>query len=201
LILFFGAHPDDVELGCGGYLSTLRDDEAAVVTFSMCPDVSENLENEWNSSLDILNVCKWLRFKYDLTNKHMDSDGEKIRVIMEQLKIRFKLPGIEAVYVPCSEDMHQDHNAVYREAIKVFKSCSVFGYIQPWNCRVEPYDVFIPIRSTALDKKIEALDSYASQGGRLYIKPEKIRGLAEHVGWKVGVEYAEGFECIRYVKK
>ncbi|MEO7082851.1 MAG: hypothetical protein ABI442_01400 [Gemmatimonadaceae bacterium] len=52
-----------------------------------------------------------------------------------------------------------------------------------------------------MDRKIEALSAYASQGFRSYAAEGFIRGLASVRGVQCGTQYAEAFEVIRLVAR
>jgi len=196
---FFGPHPDDIELGCGGILSKMSssDVEIRVTVFSDCSDVSPSLTNECISSLRTLSVCDEHIDIRSYPNMHLPEVSHEIRNVMEEVERDFNP---QTIFVPCSADRHQDHATVHSEALRAFRYATIIGYVLPWNCMIEPYNIYSVISEDNLNMKISALKNYRSQLSRTYMNEEYVRGLARHLGWKIGREYAEGFEAIRIIE-
>lgn len=167
--------------------------------FSRCQDVAPDLEGELGVSMQVLGVGgvrkEGLRLA-DYPNKELAAYSGEIRCLMESLESEFEP---SSVFVPCSEDRHQDHRVVFEEAVRAFKYATILGYVQPWNCLREPYTMYIPLTRQAINKKVRALKCYGSQSSKTYMQREYVEGLARHLGWKIGRPFAEGFEVVRMV--
>lgn len=194
MYLFLGAHPDDVELGCGGVIASLGQ-RCFVQVFSRCDDVSPGLVAECEAAVWKLNKDAGVGF-FGFENKELAKHRSLIRDHMEQLEKEIEP---EQVFVPCSADRHQDHRVVFEEAVRAFKYCTILGYVQPWNCLVEPYHMYVPLDKRAVRRKVMALNCYKSQASKTYMEPKYVEGWARHLGWKIGREFAEGFEVVRMV--
>jgi LmbE family N-acetylglucosaminyl deacetylase len=165
------------------------------VVFSRCTDVSLALHDECYAAMEKLNK-KVKVYLEDFPNKRLADHRDEIRDVMEGLEAKVEP---QQVFVPCSEDRHQDHRVVFEEAVRAFKYCTILGYVQPWNCLREPYHMYVPLSRVAVQRKARALKCYKSQASKTYMQPRYVDGLARHLGWKIGREFAEGFEVVRMV--
>jgi len=191
VILTLSAHPDDSEIGAGGLLS--KNKEVIHCIFSDCSDTGVTRE-EIECAQNALGISDY--FVHSFVNRELYKSSMKIREIMEELRDRFDP---DMVIAPCTRDTHQDHRTVVEEAMKVFKKTTLIGYILPWNTyNIEP-TLFCRLRDVEVRKKISSLRCYSSQSSKLYMEPDRIRGWARYIGWKIGTDYAEGFEIIRMV--
>ena len=226
-ILAFGAHPDDVELSCGGTIhkSITQGKTVGIVDLTEGElgtrgDVKTRA-NESNNAADVLGV----NFRINLKMP----DGFIISSKQNQLKvielIRKYKP--EVVFCNSVDDRHPDHSkasTLVREAcylsglIKIITKDSkglvqdswrpraVYSYIQ-WKSLKPDFVVDI---SSSIDIKMDAVNCYKSQfynpissepitpiSTRNFI--ESVRYRAADLGRLVHVDYAEGFTSNRII--
>ena len=104
----------------------------------------------------------------------------------------------ELVWVPSSNDTHQDHQVIYAEALRAFKkNAPIWGYEHPWNNLTFTTDIFVRLEARHIKKKIEAMKQYESQSFRTYFDEKYIKALAYMRGTQVDYPFAETFELIR----
>ena len=220
-ILAFGAHPDDVELGCGGTiaLSVAQGRKVAIVDLTQGElgtrgDV-QTRKNEAKRASEILNIYN--RENIKLQDGFFENNLKNQLVLIE--KIRKYQPNI--VLCNSRKDRHIDHG---RANQLVNDSCFLSGlnkidtfdqngknqlswrphlileYIQ-WN-EVKP-DIVINITGY-LEKKIEAVKAYKSQlfdsknnENNTPISTENflnsVKYRAQNLGRLIGAEAGEGF--------
>ena len=124
---------------------------------------------------------------------------EKKQDILEDLiKLRDEIKP-ELIFVPASDDCHQDHQVISEEGIRAFKHVSILGYEMQWNNLSFNTRSFIRLEDKYLEKKVEALKEYNSQAHRTYLNENFIKSLATTRGVQIGVQYAEAFEVIRWI--
>lgn len=219
-ILAFGAHPDDVELGCGGTLAKLISEGKTVAIVDLTQGelgtrgTAETRAEEAAAASEILGI----KYRENLKMK----DGFILNIENLQLEvvamIRKYKP--EIVFANAIEDRHPDHakasklvsDACFLAGLPKIKTDldgnkqeawrpkQVFHYIQ-WK-NIEP-DFVMDITST-MDKKIEACLAYKTQ----FYDPESKEPMtpiatkdflesltyrAQDLGRLSGVDYAEGF--------
>jgi len=103
----------------------------------------------------------------------------------------------DLVFMPCSNDVHQDHETIYKEGIRAFKFCSILCYELPWNNFSMNTSMFIKLDEKNVEAKINALKKYKSQAHRPYANETFIRSLSITRGTQVQTNYAEAFEIKR----
>ena len=220
-ILAFGAHPDDVELGCGGTiaLSIAQGKTVAIVDLTQGElgtrgDV-QTRKSEAKIASDVLKICN--RENLKLEDGFFENNLENQLVLIE--KIRKYQPNI--VLCNSRRDRHIDHGKANKlvndscflsglnkiETIdqngknqKSWRPQLILEYIQ-WN-EVKP-DIVINITGY-LDKKIEAVRAYKSQlfdsknnKNNTPISTENflnsVKYRAQNLGRLIGTEAGEGF--------
>ena len=192
-VLFVGPHPDDVEIGALGTLLKLKEHhEIFYIVTTMCLDISrnKNIVNEYK------NVCKEINVNInnlDLPNKDLFLHGHEIREILED----YREKGVDLVFSPSINDIHQDHKAVAEEIIRVFRYQSILFYELPHSCPFFKPTFFIPLDGDIVAKKNKILSLYKSQREKQYVRASSIRSTMLFRGLEFGVKYAEGFEVFR----
>ncbi|MBN1357088.1 PIG-L family deacetylase [bacterium] len=203
-ILILSPHADDSELGCGGTVARFVEEgrEVHVAAFSVCEEsVPEGFEkdilfHEWHQALAIMEIpedCRHL-FRYPVRYfmQHRQEILDKLIQFRDQLKP-------DLVLLPSSQDLHQDHQTIANEGLRAFKGTSMLGFEIPWNNIHFETRSFIHLEKRHIEKKIQALACYRSQGFRGYADPGFIFSLAKTRGVQIEVPYAEVFETIRLI--
>ena len=196
-VLALAPHTDDIELGCGGFLSKLKEQSSLidVVAFSEAQPLSVgNPVEEFKNAMSIakVNNVEFLGFKPRYFH-------EKRQDILDFLWQKNKNNIYDLVLCPSSYDNHQDHQVIYQECFRAFKKTSILGYEMPWNNRTFSTDVFVKLTKENLDEKFKMLDCYKTQGERVFMNKDYIFDVARTRGLQIDVDYAECYEAIRVV--
>lgn len=220
-ILAFGAHPDDVELGCAGTLlsSAMEGKKTGIVDFTKGElgsrgNATSRLEESENSRLILRTL---VRENLDMGDGFFTDDKENLLKIATCIR-RYR-PEIVLCNAPA--DRHPDHARASRMveqasflaglrkivlqdgdvSLESWKPTYVFHYLQ--DRFLEP-DFLIDI-SSFFNKKMEAIACYKTQflaekndsEPQTYIStPEfwhSVESRAALLGKRIGVDYAEGF--------
>jgi LmbE family N-acetylglucosaminyl deacetylase len=203
-ILILAPHTDDGELGCGATIAKAINEGATVyyAAFSTADESvpegfpKNQLEIEVKEATKQLGIPKEQLLIYRFEVRKLNYVRQEILEELIRLRDRIK-PDI--VFLPSSKDIHQDHKTMSEEGIRAFKFCTILGYELIWNNLSFSTDCFIAITHDQLNLKIQALNAYATQEGKLYMDPDFIRSLAKIRGTQIGVPYAETFEVIRWI--
>lgn len=192
-VLAIGAHPDDVELGCGGTLAKLARAgarvEAVIFSKGRRGALSDaDRAEETRTALTQLGIAQVT--VYDFTDTLLSAHLNEMVEVIER-HVRSCDP--KRVYTMFQYDRHQDHRAVYEaSAIACRRVPQLLGYETPSS-----YPNFMPTIFEAiaddLETKVSSLMCHASQGDRLYMQEEKIRSAANFRGAQVDLGPCEGF--------
>jgi len=205
-VLVLAPHTDDGEFGCGGTLARYieKGNEVYYVAFSSAEkSVPEGfsrdiLRKEVKEATQLLGFSSnnLILFDYEVRNflKYRQEILEDMIKLNKEIR-----PNV--VFLPSPNDTHQDHYAIAHEGFRAFKRVTMLGYEIPWNNLVFSTTCFILLDEDHLTKKINSLQCYKSQQGKIYATEEFIRSLAKTRGTQIGADYAEVFEVIRWVIK
>ena len=202
-ILVLSPHTDDGEIGAGGTIARFVEEgkEIYYVAFSSCEASvpkgfpEDVLKIECKKATSILGIKPENVILLEYEVRTFPLHRQKILDDMIALNRQIKP---ELVLVPSSNDIHQDHQVIYAEALRAFKkNASIWGYEHPWNNLSFTTDIFVKLEERHIKKKIEAMKQYESQNFRPYFDEKYIKALAYMRGTQVDYPFAETFELIR----
>ena len=200
-VCFIGAHPDDIELGCGALIAQIVDQtDIRCVTLSdnqKNPDLL-NLAEEHYESMAILGVPKEKVILGQFETRRFPQARQEILEYIIQLNRSFN-PDI--VFVHTRADIHQDHGTVTEEALRAFRGTTVLGF----DVIRSSYGFFpsflVEVSETEVQKKIDALLEYKTYSSRYYFNSEITRSTLIRYGAIAERPYAEGFDILRVIGK
>lgn len=189
--LFVGAHVDDVELSCGGFISRLKSQGDFVKVISLSGIYNgKNLRDEWIASMKTLNVD--LYSIHDFKTREFSKDRQQI---LDYLRTN---TGFDFIFTHSVSDQHQDHSVVGEESIRAFKNRNLATYMGEWNGTPKK-NFFVYLDAQDVKNKVTAIRNYESQKDKPYMSPDFIWADAMNNGIKCGVKYAEAFNMVNYV--
>ncbi len=198
-VLFLGAHPDDIELGCGALISNISDSAEV-----RCVTLSDNQNNpalaglveEHYASMAILGLRKGNVIVEDFETRNFPRDRQKILEYLYKLNHNFQP---ELVLVHTQADIHQDHKVVTEEALRAFRGVTLLGF----DVLRSSYGFFphflVEVSKEDAKHKLDALSAYETYGDRYYFDPEVVHSTLVRHGALAELPYAEGFDILRIV--
>jgi len=201
-VLAVGAHPDDVEFGCGGTLMKMAKAGCNIHILIMTkgemggkPKVRRK-EQEKAARFCGAKKIYWGDFK----DTHIPPD----KSVISKIENAIKKSKAEIIFINYYEDTHQDHRLVSDYAIASSRYIkSVFLYEVPTTQRFEP-DIFVDITDILKDK-LTLLTLHTSQVSKTGVAKlsilESAKSCANFRGFQARVKYAEGFKSLRYLMK
>jgi LmbE family N-acetylglucosaminyl deacetylase len=197
-ILAIGAHPDDIEFGCGGSLVKYSQRGhrlfLLVMTGGGSGAPSETRMAEQTAAQDILGVEDI--FWGGCEDTRMQVDAGLIRNI--ESVIASVVP--EFIFCHFPDDTHQDHRHLAQAVMSATRYIrNVLFYEGPTTQNFNP-QVYVDIGDT-LEVKLEALRAHRSQVMKTNIEDlsiiEVARSCANFRGIQGRVKYAEAFHSLR----
>ncbi len=224
-VLAFAAHPDDIEMSCGGTIIKMVEEGKKVGIVDLTRGElgtrgnPELREQEANEASDLMGIQ--LRENLRLQDGMIGESEEEISAVVRAL--RRHRPGI--VIACAMEDRHPDHGnaaslierAVFLSGLKNFKVIDDEGN-EPWRPKavyhyiqdryIEP-DFVVDITGQ-YEKRKEVIACFKSQffdpnskETQTYISTKKFQDYLEAraiaMGHRIGVHYGEGFTSTRKI--
>jgi LmbE family N-acetylglucosaminyl deacetylase len=199
-VLAVGAHPDDVELGCGATLLAHAAAGDAVSLLVMTGGENgpgdDGLPTQRRREQEAAARVLGARLLWGgLTDCHVTADATAVSIVEHALAAT----DADVVYVHAPEDSHQDHRAVAAAVLSAARRMSrVVHYQSPSTLGFAP-TVFVDVTGF-LSGKLAALRAHESQvESSAMVEPDAVVATARYWGAQARVGYAEAFAPTRLV--
>lgn len=201
-IIAIGAHPDDIELGCGGSLAlhAQKGDEVTIIVMTGGEQggaLASTRTQEAQESAKILGAKEVVFLGYPdtgLAAVPVDELIQKIEAVVSTVKP-------DRVYIPYWKEIHQDHRATSWAALSAVRNVSqILMYEGPSTFPEFEVDFWIHIEDT-IETKLKAVEVHTSQGAKEIVKLNAIKSLNHFRGYQARTTYAEGFNIFRFIER
>lgn len=199
-VLAVAAHPDDIEIGCGGLLLRLAEE---------CPNLSADVvlatgeparEAEASHAAELfLPGCKVSVHCARLPDGRLPGAWSQVKEFLESVSTSQEQPDL--VLAPRRSDAHQDHRTMAELVTTVWRDHLVLGYeIPKWDGDLDRPWLYVPFTESLLREKVARLhQAFPSQSGREWFDPDVFQGLARLRGMECRAPYAEAFTTSKAV--
>ena len=195
VVLAVGAHPDDVEIGCGGILlrHVAAGHTVVVLTVTGGEQGGEIAERAAESA-KAAHILGAKLVHTDLNDTSVSDGGDTIETITKVIDEVHPT----TVYTHTPRDVHQDHRNVHHATLVAARGIPRIYCYQAPSTTVE----FRPTRFVTIDefvdRKLEAIRAYSSQTAiRSYLDEELLRATARYWGRFAQSRYVEPLEVVR----
>jgi len=196
IILAIGAHPDDVEIGCGGALSKHQSngDAIHILTLTFGEKGGEALIRK-NEAIEAAKFQGAELHFGNLTDTEISAGVDTISVI-EQTIEKVKPTHI---YTHSVHDSHNDHRNVHYASLSGSRAIpNLYCYQSPSSTVHFIPNMFVEIKSQDLERKIQAVMLYKSQYEiRPYLHENVIRTNANYWSRFCNFQLAEPMEVLK----
>jgi len=197
-VLCLGAHCDDIEIGCGGTVLRMLQENRKLnfhwVVFSSNPRRKREalaaarrfLGRPARSAVVIKNF----------TDTYFPYNGKAIKKYFESMKKRFQP---DLVFTHYRNDLHQDHREISDLTWNAFRNHLILEYeIPKFDGDLGSPNFFVDLNEAICERKIRnIMDSFRSQSGKQWFTNDTFRAILRIRGIESNAAggYAEGFYC------
>ena len=189
-VLCVGAHPDDIEIGCGATLLMLAKSRPARFTHVVLTgSPHRRLEAEHAAGLfDAADLVA-----YDLPDGRLPAHWGDVKAALES--VASSLPAPDVVFAPRVDDAHQDHRLLGRLVTTTWRDALVLHYdIPKWDGDFGSATTYVPVPEDVARLKTAYLHTaYPSQHERDWWDDEMFLSVMRLRGMECRSRYAEGF--------
>lgn len=196
-VLAVGAHPDDIELGCGATLLAHRDrgDRVALLVMTTGEEGPQDARSRIEEQQDAAAILGADLFWGGFPDGAVPDGREPIEVVQALIQ------EVEAdvVYTHSLDDTHQDHRATARATMAaVRRMARVLQYEAPTSQGFRP-SVYVDVEGL-VERKIDVLRAHVSQVLKNgLVDLEATEALARYRGFQARIRNAEAFMTERFV--
>ena len=201
--LFVGAHPDDIEIGCGGsILRWVRERSFARVDWVVFSGGGSEREAEARSSAAAFldGVAGTEISVLGFRDGFLPADWAAVKEQFESLKARTEP---DLILTHRRDDAHQDHRLLAELTWNTFRDHLILEYeIPKYEGDLGAPNVFVEVPDWAVQRKIELLMStFGSQARRAWFTPDLFRAVLTLRGIesRAASGFAEGLDARKLV--
>ncbi len=195
-VLCLGAHCDDIEIGCGGTILKMIENDGNIVFHWLVFSSSEARKKEAEDSAS--QFLAKARESHIIIKGFRDGFfpyiGGQIKEYFEELK---REVNPDLVLTHYRSDLHQDHRLISDLTWNTFRNHLILEYeIPKYDGDLGCPNVFVPIEETIGDQKINTImNSFKSQAENQWFTQETFRTVLRLRGIESNAPsgYAEGF--------
>ena len=192
-ILAIGAHPDDIEIGCGGTLAKHieRGDHVTGLVLTNGEGGGPTPKVRMHEASMAAAVMGYNDLLYGRLSALKFSAVEQAHIMVIELAIEDSQPDI--LYCHNVHDRHQNHETAARCSLIAAREVqSVLSFELPSTLHGFNPSFYVEISET-LETKLRAISEFKSQKEKRYMKSETIIGRASD--WSVRANYGEYVEA------
>lgn len=197
-ILAIGAHPDDIEIGCGG--SLIKYSRAGHNVYLLIMTAGEMGGDADIRKSEQLESAKVIAAKDVIFKDYPDTNLPLNKILISNIEAVVKKTKPELIFVNYTHDTHQDHRTLAKGTISATRYIkNVLFYEVPTTHDFNP-SVYVDI-TDVIEQKVGCLEAHASQVMKTNIEGLSIVEIAKSSatfrGIQGRVKFAEGFVPLR----
>jgi LmbE family N-acetylglucosaminyl deacetylase len=201
-LLLLGAHPDDIEIGCGGsVLHWVREGRIARVTWVVLSGTDEREREARTAAARFLAGVPIVDVRVErFRDGFFPYVGERLKESFEALK---SSSSPDIILTHDRDDRHQDHRLVGELTWQTFRDHLILEYEVPkFDGELGRPNAYVEVPGWAAEEKARLIvESFPSQIDRHWFTSDTFIGLARLRGveCRSSSGHAEGFRCRKTV--
>jgi LmbE family N-acetylglucosaminyl deacetylase len=201
-VLCVGAHPDDIELGCGATIRMLQCQHRALTIDYLVLSGTVERSQEARKAMEQLVAAehRGRLIQGEFPDGRFPGVYSDIKAFFEKVKSDVHA---DLIFCHARDDRHQDHRLVNEMVWSTFRDHLILEYeIPKWDGDLRQLNVYVPVTEEHVNAKVDVLlERHASQSGRDWFSRETFVSLMRLRGIECRAPsgYAEAF-CARKVR-
>jgi LmbE family N-acetylglucosaminyl deacetylase len=197
-VLCLGAHSDDIEIGCGGTILRLQEENPDMEIHWIVFGATGQRMDEARASAEafLANAGRKTIVLKEFRNSFFPYLGEPIKEIFEEIKTATNPDLILTHY---RDDLHQDHRVIAQLTWNTFRDHFILEYeIPKYDGDLGAPNFFVPLDRPTCDRKISLLLAhFPSQASRQWFSEDTFLALLRLRGIEANAptRYAVAFYC------
>jgi len=190
-VLCVGAHPDDIEIGCGGLLLRLADRDQSRISALVMSGTADRVAESRAALAAFAGTDETTYLGFP--DGRLPSRWDDVKQALEDHAATAGAPDL--VLAPRVDDAHQDHRLLGKLAPTVWRDSLVLHYeIPKWDGDLGRPTHYVGLSEDQAHRKFELLDKhFPSQRNRDWWDEEMFLGLMRIRGMECRHRYAEGY--------
>jgi LmbE family N-acetylglucosaminyl deacetylase len=201
-ILALGAHADDIEIGCGGTILRLLEENPATDVYWVVMGATGQRRTEaiQSANLFLANAQRKEIVVKEFRDGYFPYIGTEIKDFFEELKRKY-LPDL--ILTHYRGDLHQDHRLVSELTWNTFRDHLILEYeIVKYDGDLGVPNVFVPLSESVAQRKIRAImQSFKSQRDKSWFNEDVFSSILRLRGVECRAPggFAEAFHARKLV--
>ena len=199
-VLCIGAHSDDIEIGCGGTVLRLIEQNPNLEFYwlVLCSNPQRAIEATKSANEFLKGVKKKTIIVKDFRDGFLPYIGAPVKEAFEEIKRTF-VPDL--VFTHTRQDLHQDHRMTCELTWNTFRSHMILEYeIPKYDADLKPTNYFVPLTDKQAKKKVKGLMRFfGTQKNKHWFSEDLFEGLMRLRAIEVAspTRYAEGLPLVQ----
>jgi LmbE family N-acetylglucosaminyl deacetylase len=191
-IVCLAAHPDDIEIGCGGTLLALTEHRPVTVDAFLLTGDAHRVTECQSALADFTTNATVRVHAAGLPDGRLPAHWGEAKEFLEATQLE-QVPDL--IFAPHRDDSHQDHAVVAQLAATVWRDSMILRYeIPKWDGDLASASTYVQLSEELANRKVALLNKhFGSQTDRDWWDAETFLGILRLRGVECRARYAEGF--------
>jgi LmbE family N-acetylglucosaminyl deacetylase len=199
-ILCLGAHSDDIEIGCGGWiLKFIENNPSCQVFWSVFSGNSARKTEAKASANRFLDGVRYKNIRCaGFRESYFPSEWAAIKSHFEKIGKAFEP---DLIFTHYRNDRHQDHRVISDLTWNTFRNHLILEYeILKYDGDLGQPNFFAPLEAEVVQKKIKIIrECFRSQADKQWFTDDAFLALMRIRGIECASTYAEAYYCRKMV--
>lgn len=198
-LLCLGAHPDDIEIGCGGSVLRLLDEHPKSTVWWVVLSATDRraAEAEAGARLFASGAADLRIAVHRFRDGHFPALTSEIKDVLES--VRREVPSPDLVLTHYRDDRHQDHRVLSDVTWQTFRDHAILEFeIPKYDGDLGSPNLFVPLEEPYCRRKVAALlEAFPSQREKHWFTEDTFLALMRLRGVECAAPegYAEAFHA------